>query len=490
MPPTFPRKRESRLAAIIALIALTLVRIGVAAAVPLAPDEAYYWVWSRALAPGYPDHPPMVALWIRLGTMIAGNGNLGVRLLGPLSVAVASVLLADAAECLLPGRRAGLLAATLLNATLLFGVGAVIMTPDTPLLVFWTACLWAMARLQGSGDARWWLLIGLFAGLAMDSKYTAALLWFGIVLWVVITPSLRFWLRRPMPWCGAALALLLFAPIVAWNAANDWASFSQQGGRLGHWQPANALRFLGELIASQFGLLTPLVFVFCVGGIALAALRAWRPRDPAWTLLMALSLPGAVLFTQHAFGDRVQGGWPAIIYPAAGIAATALDTARWQRMFRPAVALGFGITILVYVQAVFQPVPLPARLDPIALRLDGWDALAVEVDAARRQQDAAFVAADDYGVAAKLARALPVDVATLGVEPRWRLFALPHAAMSGRSGILVRSARRGGAPDSTDWSSITAIGEVPRADAENYLLYRVTLAANVTGAVLLPHPGR
>ena len=35
---------------------------------------------------------------------------------------------------------------------------------------------------------RWWLAIGLFAGLAMASKYTAALLWFGIVLWLLLTP--------------------------------------------------------------------------------------------------------------------------------------------------------------------------------------------------------------------------------------------------------------------------------------------------------------
>src|SRR5262245_45274077 len=80
-----------------ALTGLTLLRLAVAAAVPLVPDEAYYWVWSRALAPGYPDHPPMVALWIRAGTLLAGEGSLGVRLLGPLSVAAASLLLADAA---------------------------------------------------------------------------------------------------------------------------------------------------------------------------------------------------------------------------------------------------------------------------------------------------------------------------------------------------------------------------------------------------------
>jgi 4-amino-4-deoxy-L-arabinose transferase-like glycosyltransferase len=137
--------------ALAALTVLTLLRLAIAASVPLIPDEAYYWVWSRGLAAGYPDHPPMVAIWIRLGTIVAGDGPLGVRLLSPLSVAIASLLLADAADHLLPGRGAGIRAAALLNATLLFGVGGILMTPDAPLLAFWIACLWALARLLGSG---------------------------------------------------------------------------------------------------------------------------------------------------------------------------------------------------------------------------------------------------------------------------------------------------------------------------------------------------
>ena len=94
----------------------------------------------------------MVALWIRAGTALAGPNPIGVRLLGPLSAALGSVLLYDTAECLFPGRHAGLTAAALLNATLALGVGAVIMTPDTPLLLFWTATLWAAARLASGGE--------------------------------------------------------------------------------------------------------------------------------------------------------------------------------------------------------------------------------------------------------------------------------------------------------------------------------------------------
>ncbi len=72
---------------------------------PLAPDEAYYWVWSRALAAGYLDHPPMVALWIRAGTALAGDTPLGIRLLGPLSAPLGSLLLVGrAGPASRPGR--------------------------------------------------------------------------------------------------------------------------------------------------------------------------------------------------------------------------------------------------------------------------------------------------------------------------------------------------------------------------------------------------
>ena len=77
-----------------ALAALTALRLVVAAVTPLAPDEAYYWVWSRDLQGGYLDHPPMVALFIRAGTLMVGENVLGVRLMGPLSLALGSVLLA------------------------------------------------------------------------------------------------------------------------------------------------------------------------------------------------------------------------------------------------------------------------------------------------------------------------------------------------------------------------------------------------------------
>jgi 4-amino-4-deoxy-L-arabinose transferase-like glycosyltransferase len=471
---------------------VTLARLVVAAATPLAPDEAYYWVWSKALAPGYLDHPPMIALWIRAGTWLVGDTALGIRLFGPMTAALGSVLLVRAGNDLLPGRSAGVVAAVLLNATLLCGVGSVTATPDTPLLFFWTAALWALARAFATGRGGWWLVAGAAAGLALDSKYTAALLTPAVLAWLLAVPSLRPWLRRPHPWIAAALALLLFLPVVTWNAGHGWASFVKQGGRSGDWQPARAAQFLSELIGGQIGFATPLIAVLLGGGIVVAARRAWR-GDPAWTLLAALTLIPAAAFVQHAVGDRVQANWPSVMYPAASVAAAGLSGS-WVRLRAPAVGLGLAMTVLVWLQGVAAPLALPMQLDPTLLRVGGWEALAVALQAAARREGAAFVVSDNYGHAALLARLLPADIPVLSIDPRWRLFDLRDATpmIVGRTGLLLRSARRDDSPAAADWSAITPLGLLSRSrgrmTAEAFRLYRVVGRPGDDPIVVMPRP--
>jgi 4-amino-4-deoxy-L-arabinose transferase-like glycosyltransferase len=464
------------------------VRLAVAAAVPLAPDEAYYWVWSRALAPGYLDHPPMVALWVAAGTALAGDGALGVRLLAPLAAALGSLLLVQAGEDLLPGRRAGIVAATLLNATLLFGVGAVTMTPDTPLLLFWILTIWALARLHATGRPGWWLAAGAAAGLALDSKYTAALLAPSILLWLALLPGQ--W-RRWQPWAGGLIAAMLFAPVVWWNAAHGWISFAKQGGRAGDWHPYRAYQFIAELFAGQLGLATPLIGVLLGAGIVLAVRRAWR-GDRAWALLAALTVvPGAV-FVQHALGDRVQANWPAIVYPAAAIAAAGL-AGRWGRWRRPAVALGAVLTALVYVQGSLALLPLPAKLDPTLRLLGGWPEFAAALADEAQAHGDRYIAVASYGDAGKLALLIPSGLAVLGAEPRWASFDLPDATrlIAGQTGLLLLPANRTEPPDPAEWANIVPLAEIDRVRgvvAARYHLYRVTGRNGDESIVVLPRP--
>lgn len=473
-------------AAVTAVLALlTVLRLVLAAALPLAPDEAYYWTWSRALAPGYFDHPPMVALWIRAGTWLAGDTSLGVRVLSPLAAALGSGLLWDAANRLLPGRRAGMTAVLLLNATLLIGAGGILMTPDAPLMLFWTAGLWAMARIIDDGSGWWWVATGLFVGLAAVSKYTALLLVFGLAIWLVVAG--RAWLRRPAPYLGAALALVVAAPVLWWNATHGWVSFLRQGVRIDVWSPERAPQFLLELIGGQMALATPLIFLLCAVGMAFAARSAWRARDPAWSLLAVLGPLPALVFIQHATGDRVQANWPAILYPAATVAAAGLSGGFWRRLRIPAIALGFLITGVVYVQAAFAPLPVPGNFDPIARQLAGWRSFAATVDDARRQAGASFVAVDQSGVAAELARRLPGRLPVIGVGPRWWSFSLPAPALDGTTGILVESARHA----TPIWPEVRMIGTVTRRQNEiavqTYRLYLV-VPDHSTSAVVLPRP--
>ena len=465
-----------------ALAAVTLIRLVVAAIAPLAPDETYYWVWSHALAFGYLDHPPMVALWIRAGTALAGQTALGVRLLGPLAAALASWMLFDTGRVLFPNTKAGVVAAVLLNASLLLGVGTVIMTPDSPLLFFWTATLWAMARLAAGGPGGWWLAAGVFGGLALDSKYTGLFLWVGVGLWVLLVPTARLWLRRWQPWAACAIGFALFTPVLLWNADHGWAGFAKQGGRVGVWKPSRAVGFLAELLGGQIGLATPLVWALCMIGLVVAIRRAWRGRDPGWSLLVALSLPPVLVFLQHAVGDRVQGNWPAIIYPALAVAAGGMLVPK--RWWIGAAGLGFAITALAYVQATMGLIPLPLKLDPIAMRLAGWDVVAKQVS--QDAEGAAFVAVDGYALASELAWWRPAGLPVVGADDRWRLTDLPTDSIMHCSGLLVRDARRTDPPDDALWARAERIGTAMRPGG-SFSIYRVLAVSGSAQPALLPH---
>jgi 4-amino-4-deoxy-L-arabinose transferase-like glycosyltransferase len=472
------------------LTALTAVRLWIAAVTPLAPDEAYYWVWSGALAAGYLDHPPMVALWIWAGTMVAGSGEIGIRLLGPLSAALGSVLLYDTAERLFPGRRAGLTAAVLLNATLAVGIGSVIMTPDAPLMLFWVATLWAGARLATGGAPAWWLAAGAFAGLALASKYTAAFLPIGLGLYALIVAPRS--LRRAEPWLGAVVGGLIFLPVVLWNAGHGWAGFLRQGGRVYDWRPERALTNLVELVGGQIGLVTPGVLILFAAGIAVAVRQTMKSRDPAWCLLAALLVPGTVVFVEHAIGGRVQGNWPAILYPAAAVAAAGLASSLWRRLMLPSVGLGLVITAIVYAHVVagWPPTVLVKR-DPVARQLFGWNSLAAGADAARLEAGAAFIAAEPYGLAAELAWGLPDGDVAVGSGNHWETFALPRAYTGDARGILVRPEGYG-LPDPRDWRDWTRVASIARStgvvELERYSVFLVRAADAPPRAVSLPRP--
>lgn len=423
-----------------------MLRLVVAACTGLAPDEAYYRVWSTALQGGFLDHPPGIALLIRAGTALCGPTVLGVRLAAPLLAGSGSLLLAGAARDLAGLDRAGQGWAVLLfNATLLVGVGAVTVTPDTPLVFCWGLTLWCLGRAFATGRSRWVAAAGLALGLAFDGKYTAILLLPAIMLVFVATASGRRLLRRPGTLVGILAGLAAVAPVLAWNAAHGWASFARQGGRAATVQWGRGPRYLAELFGGQLGLVTPGIALLAVVGLAALA-RAARRGDAGSALVFgSVAVPGLV-FVAHAFGDRVQANWPSVLYPGLAIAAArGAERVRWRRVLIPASVLGYALGALLYAQATLRVVALSPRFDVTAARLDGWPALARAV-ASADGACALPVAVPDYGLAAELAWYAP-GLAVDAIGPRWRFFRLPRAPSSGRRVLLLRRLDRDDHPE-------------------------------------------
>jgi hypothetical protein len=228
-----------------------------------------------------------------------------------------------------------------------------------------------------------------------------------------------------------------------------------------------------------------------VAGAAAAARLAWRGRDSGALLVAALVLPGAALFLWQATGSRVQGNWPAVLYPAAAIAAAALLRAPgWLRLRVPALVLGGVMTAGVYVQAVAAPLPLPRRSDPTLARLGGWPDFTAAVAAAAAREGAGFVAAEEYGLASVLALRLPPG-RVVAMDPRWAFFGLASPP-PGVTGLLVRSERRGEGPPlwpgAEPVSGLRLVRSRDGIEAEGYRLFRVTTAPGQPPAALLPRP--
>src|SRR5262249_4015428 len=283
---------------------------------------------SKHLAGGYYDHPPAIALVIRLGTTIFGDTEFGVRSIGVLLALPTTWAVWRSATILFNDNKIGATAALFFNLTLVMAAGSLIMTPDAPLVATTTFLLLFLAKLYKSGRREWWLAIGVAFGLGMLSKYTTIFFAVSILVWALLVPELRKWLATPWPWMGGVIAIFVFSPTLIWNVQHDWASVLFQSNRLivHEW----TLRYIGEFFASQVGLATPPIFVLGCMGLA-AFLKGRGGSRGARVLISTMVWPIVVYFAWHSFHGRVQGNWPEPIYPAFVIAAAvAAHQLRWQ----------------------------------------------------------------------------------------------------------------------------------------------------------------
>jgi 4-amino-4-deoxy-L-arabinose transferase-like glycosyltransferase len=224
----------------------------------LAPQEAYYWNYSRHLALSYFDHPPLHAWLIWLATRL-GTSEFTVRLFAPLFAFGTAYFCFLAGKSLFNARVAFYFALTL-NAILIFNIGSVILTPDVPLLFFWTLSLYLFAKIITEGKKKYWYPLGICLGLSMLSKYTAIFIPISIVVFLLLSKDHRFWFVRKEPYIAVILSLLAFSPVLIWNAQNGWASFAFQTSRRAGELGGISLRDFFAYLGSQIGVVSPLIY--------------------------------------------------------------------------------------------------------------------------------------------------------------------------------------------------------------------------------------
>jgi len=197
-------------------ILLFLVNIVSAVFTNLHDDEAYYWLFSKHLDWGYFDHPPMVALFIKVTTFLLGDTLIGVRLLSPISIVALWYMLTDLLKE--QARDNYLWIGIAFLASPILQIYGFVTTPDVPLFLFGTAFLWALKQLLLNRKGAI-LLLALSMTLLAYSKYHGAL-----VVGYALIPLIwrKVFLKVIL---AGAIALLLYLPHLYWQFEHAWPSF-------------------------------------------------------------------------------------------------------------------------------------------------------------------------------------------------------------------------------------------------------------------------
>jgi 4-amino-4-deoxy-L-arabinose transferase-like glycosyltransferase len=424
----------------------------------LVPDEAYYWVWSRHLAMSYLDHPPIIALMIRLGTLIMQETELGVRCLSGVITAGTVLIVASTAARLTGDKRAAAFAPLALLLNPMIAVTGTIATPDAPACFFQVAALAVMLRIfepDGSTAGRW-ILFGIFFGLALDSKYTSVLLGLSIFLAIISSPEGRKQLATPWPWIAAAIAIAVFSPVICWNATHDWASFRFQLHHGTSGNESTPLRNLADYLGSQLVVCTPVLFGLIIAVIVTYVRRGEQPM-PVRMLIFSAAVP-LVFFAISALRRRVEGNWPMFAYlPGVLLVAKYLgENFTKPRVFwaETSIIVAAVMTIVLHAPSLVWKVA-PSVQTPQWDHLYGWGELA-RLGVEPLRMDSPIFAAD-YEYASELSFYLPdkPDVFPLPDPTRktaFNFFSPPDMQSSWRA-VLVRRLPKGYEPPAS-WPAL------------------------------------
>jgi 4-amino-4-deoxy-L-arabinose transferase-like glycosyltransferase len=218
---------------IVLIITLSILRLIISSIVDLGNDESYYWLYSQFLKWSYFDHPPLVAIWIRVFTanLWLQQYELFLRL-GSVAGCAMSTWFMYKCVSAISTERSGWFAAILYNASFYAGITAgLFIMPDSPQMVFWTLSLWMIARINAD-ESKWlnWIILGIASGLCIMSKVHGVFIWLGVGMYIIFIK--RSWLVNPRLFVAAGLTIITASPILIWNIQNNFVMYQFHAQRI------------------------------------------------------------------------------------------------------------------------------------------------------------------------------------------------------------------------------------------------------------------
>lgn len=325
---------------------------------PLHPDEAYYFAMANHLQHSYFDHPPLTAWLIHVFTLWQ-HSEFWVRLPAVLCMSLGGYQLYAFAKELF-NERVGMFA--LITYALLpsVQVAYTIITPDSFLLCFWiltTRFAWRYFNTNHWSDA---IFMGMFAGLAMLSKYTAVLLLVALFLLMLRQSDLRKRLLSFPPYVALLLAAVIFSPVIYWNATHAWEPFLfQLNHGLGQlsWSTGWTYAYLGRFAAHQLGIFHPIIFF-----VMIWALCKWPGKMRQDLRIQTLIWP--MVFTLLFFFVAALRGSPELNWTGPAyltgiiIFAWAIETYELSKTFALCMLVSLAFNLCFRVEFVSRRLPI------------------------------------------------------------------------------------------------------------------------------------
>jgi len=307
-------------------------------------DELYFIVCGEHLDWGYVDQPPLVPLIAMIMHRLFASSLVMLRLAPALAHAGTVLLAAETARAL-AGRSwaQGMAALATLMAGVLLGIGTILTTNalDPPA---WLGTGYILIRIVRGGDRRWWLALGVLAGVALLAKYQIAFWLLALGLGLLATPARRV-LARPEPYVGAMLAGVIVLPNIVWQAVHGWPFLEIARNAAAS---KNLVLAPVGFLQAQVMMLDPATAPLWLAG--LSAFAAWRRFGELRWVALAFAALFTAMLALHGRDYYLAGAYP-LLFAGGAVALEAWFASR-------AVRLGYA-AILLAVGAIGLPFSLP-----------------------------------------------------------------------------------------------------------------------------------